>query len=88
MRFFIVDRRYGAVKTLEKRKELFAEWQLERQSFEEEGRKSRRDAAMPGLLELLGEAEGQTLLRELLKEREPGGAGSKMRVCISEGREE
>ena len=30
---------------------------------------------MPGLLELLGEGEGQALLRELLKEREPSGAG-------------
>ena len=56
MRFFIVDRRYGAVKTLEKRKELFADWQAGRAGVERQAREAARETARRGFLALLLES--------------------------------
>ena len=56
MRFFVVDRRYGAVKTLEKRKELFAAWQRARHSEADDARRERVAAARRAFVDLLRES--------------------------------
>ena len=56
MRFFVVDRRYGAVKTLEKRKELFAAWQQARHGEADDARRALAAAARRAFVELLRES--------------------------------
>ena len=45
MRLFITDRRYGAVKTLTQKKDLFAEWQDSRRDEDRATRKAARKEA-------------------------------------------
>jgi len=56
MRFFIVDKRYGAVRTLAKRMELFAAWQEGRAGEERKERQAAREAAKEAFTQLLLEA--------------------------------
>merc|ERR1740139_2193014 len=57
MRFFIVDKRYGAVRTLAKRMELFAAWQEGRAGEERKERQAAREVASTAFTALLLEAK-------------------------------
>ena len=57
MRFFIVDKRYGAVRTLAKRMELFAAWQEGRAGEERKERQAACEAAKEAFTALLLEAK-------------------------------
>ncbi len=57
MRLIITDRRYGAVKTLSQRKDLFAEWQVSQREAQRGKRSAMRREAREAFIAMLCECE-------------------------------